>query len=470
MEHFPRVDVAALADELEVKQHASQEGRRDRPERADSKLDSHQRAIVGSIDEMLNEARRNAEEQLNTITVRLGGVDPASALSAVRNLPIDTEMQIERAKGDFHDRLVTLRQHELEMIRELNYFQTANDLHRIAEYPRSDILHWAVVGALVLIESIANSFFFAGGSDLGLIGGALQAMLISCVNIGAALLSGMYAFRNMHHVNPVRHHFAAAGTAAFVAFMIFFNFATAHYRAQLGIDPVTAIVKALASLFRNPFAINDFDATVLLCVGIIFSIAAALKGYMADDRYPGFGQRDRDVQDARYDYQLVKQELRAAINKVVDKSRDLLHDYVEGARRESREFAALVAKGETLVTEYQRHTAELRQACHALLNLYRTTNRSVRTSAPPPYFNDYPSTDVMDGLPSEDLIRHRERAGDVERVQTAIDAETATALGKLKNVNAKALQDCEIFFKSIEEEALEKFSLEPNVRFEDGNA
>ncbi|MDC1214033.1 hypothetical protein N8000_06125 [Rhodospirillales bacterium] len=70
---------------------------------------------------------------------------------------------------------------------ELSAFEDEHKLVDGAEYPESQIYHLAIVGAMVLTESIANSYFFAKVSDLGLVGGILQAMPISIVNIGAGL-------------------------------------------------------------------------------------------------------------------------------------------------------------------------------------------------------------------------------------------------------------------------------------------
>jgi hypothetical protein len=295
-------------------------------------------------------------------------------------------------------------------------------------------------------------------------------MLISCVNIGAALLAGIYVFRNFQHVKQSRRLLAGGGLVIYLAFMLFFNFATAHYRAQLGIDPVTAIVKALASLVRSPLAINDFDATILLFVGIIFSISAGLKAYFADDQHPGYGQVDRRVVEADAEYRGAKRELREAINGVVDRSRNVLHDYAEGARRESEAFASNSAEAEPLLSEYERHKSELRQACHTLLNMYRTNNLKVRTSAPPDYFETYPPADIEDRLPEAEVVRHKNRVAEINKSLTTIEKQAASFLIDLKDVNASALNDCEVFFKGIEQEGEQLISTEADFEITGGSA
>lgn len=458
MDHFPRVSVFELDQELGVARRAGEEGRLDKPARSDTTLDDTQRAIIGAITERLNSARSSGEESLKALEVDLRGIDFGATSNALRTLVVDTEMEIERTKGKFRDQLIGLRQDERGMLRELNYFQRKNEIHREAQYPESEVLHWAIIGVLILTESLANSYFFAKGSDLGLVGGALQALLISVVNIGAAILSGVYNIRNLNHISRTRAVIAGGGLFGYLVFMGFFNLATAHYRAQLGIDPTEALVTALASLMRSPLGINDFDATVLLFIGIIFSLAALIKAYLADDRYPEYGKLDRRYCDADDEYQAGKGDLRDAINGVIDQSRDVLHKYIEEARDAGREFASLVARSDSWINDYTRHAAELREACQTLLNLYRTNNIRVRSSPPPDYFNDYTITERDGSLPREGLTQAKDRVAEIEQGLVQIEDQASTVMQEIKDLNERALKDAETFFKIIEDEAAERLT------------
>lgn len=339
------------------------------------------------------------------------------------------------------------------MLRDLNFFQLENRLHREAHYPESEIFHWAIVAALIVTESLANSYFFAKVSDLGLLGGAFQALLISVVNIGAALLAGVYLMRNLHHISQLRVILAGAGLACYLGFMGFFNLATAHYRAQLGIDPLAALVNALSSLASDQVGINDFDATVLLFIGIIFPTAALIKAYMADDQYPEYGKFHRRYRETVEDDQEGKQELRDAVNGVIDHARDILDRYVEDAREAGREFATLVTDADSLINGFARHVEELREASHTLLNLYRTTNIKARSSQSPDYFEDYPPKESDETLPRGDLERMKSRIATIEADLGKIETHAASIMQDLKQVNETAINDVEQFFQIIEDEA-----------------
>ena len=367
-------------------------------------------------------------------------------------------MEIDRTKGGLRDRLLSLRREERSMRRELNMFQEQNNLSREPQYPDSEILHWAIVAALVVTESLANAYFFAKGSDLGLLGGAFQAFLISFVNIGAALLAGIYLMRNLHHILGWRLALSAMGLCGYLVFMVFLNLATAHYRAQLGIDPLTALVKVFLSLYSSPFAINDFDATILLFIGVIFAISALTKAYFADDRYPGYGEIDRRYRETDEAYQEGRHDLRVAVNTVVDTARAELHRYVSEATQANHDFSALLAEAETISSEYVRHTAELCEARYTLLNTYRTTNTRVRTSSPPDYFDEYPPTDGSDDLPQANLNRERERTAEIDEQLVQIEKGATEVMSILKEVNETALRDLAPFFQGVEDEVDRKIA------------
>ncbi len=453
MAYFNQVDVYEIEQELEVGKRAQDEGWHDRPASAEVGLDDPQRSILAAINDRLSSAHSLGGELLKSIEVKLGTIDLGATFNALRALKADTEMQIDRTKGKFRDPLIGLRRRERSMRRELNAFQQRNGLLREPEYPESEILHWAIVVALIVTESLANSYFFAKGSDLGLLGGAFQALLISCVNVGAALITGVYLLRSLHHIQTWRNSLAGGGLCVYLIFVGFFNLATAHYRAQLGIDPLTALVNVFKSLFKNPFAINDFDATILLFIGIIFSVAALAKAYMADDRYPGYGKVDRLYRDADDAYQEGKGELREALHAVVFRGREILNDHVVNARNASHEFASRLAEAENIANEYSHHVEALREARNTLLNIYRSTNRKVRSSTPPEYFDDYPPLETGDSLPKAELNREKMRGSEIEADLVRIENVAIEKMEELKAVNDAALKDVEAFFKEIEQEA-----------------
>ena len=186
-------------------------------------------------------------------------------------------------------------------------FRKARGLVRAAQYPDSHIMHFSVLAALVLFEGLANAYFFSKGSDLGLLGGWIQAITVAFTNVIAAFfLIGFLAVRGLS--NPKRPYtFAAAlvGLPIGVVAIVFLNFSAAHYRDLLELNAatlalgnveetgqiLTPVSRALSfELFET------LEALLLFILGVTFAAIAAFKGATFDDPTIGYGTVQRRLE------------------------------------------------------------------------------------------------------------------------------------------------------------------------------
>ena len=453
MAYLPIINVEGLAAEMHVEELARRNGRLDMPPTGSSDLDTPQRRIVGNMIEMVNGARATCLEKLNALSARRNEIDVVTAIRAVRQLPDDCRIIIDRVLAKHYDQLLKTRSTQQRMLREFKFFVEENHLDREPQYPESSIFHWSIVVALVLIESIANSYFFAKGSDFGLIGGAFQALLISAVNIGFSLLTGMYVLPNLRHVVKARRIGAGAVSGLYGVVMLFFNLATAHYRQQLEINPLKALTNTIPALRSAPFDINNFDANTLMFIGFIFAVAALIKAFTADDPYPGYGSLHRRYKASAEAYEAAKQDARRNVNDAFDKYRWQLNQILDDARANSRDFPLLLNETEAVAADYARFAAEANSACQTLLKIYRSTNLRVRTAPPPAYFDDYPPLDVPMRLPIDNYDAEKARAKEMGgQISTLEDGYEAT-LELFQRVNDEICEKFDSFVQGIEEDA-----------------
>lgn len=186
-------------------------------------------------------------------------------------------------------------------------FRHAKKIRRAAQYPDSHIMHFSILAALVLFEGLANAYFFSKGSDLGLLGGWIQAITVAFTNVIAAFfLIGFLSIRGLS--NPKRPFtFAAAliGLPVSVAAIGFLNFSAAHYRDLLELNAATLAMgdagvtgEVLAPVSRAlsfvPF--ETLEALLLFVLGITFAAIAAFKGATFDDPVIGYGSVQRRVE------------------------------------------------------------------------------------------------------------------------------------------------------------------------------
>ncbi len=183
-------------------------------------------------------------------------------------------------------------------------------IDRAAIYPTSHILHFSVLASLVLFEGLANAYFFSTGSDLGLLGGWLQAITVSFTNVIAAFfLVGFLGLRHMSNPHKLWLAVPAAfGTVIAVIALVVLNLTAAHFRDLLelnaatlamGASDVTGVVLApVSAALADPFGIETLEALLLLVLGVTFAVIAAFKGRTFDDAIPGYGGVTRRLETA----------------------------------------------------------------------------------------------------------------------------------------------------------------------------
>jgi hypothetical protein len=215
-----------------------------------------------------------------------------------------------------------------------------NITDRSAIYPKSHILHFSILAGLVLFEGMANAYFFSTGSDLGLLGGWLQAITVSFTNVIAAFfLIGFLGMRNLSNFHDGSNNkqklsgfLAFVGIAISGAALFTLNLTAAHYRDLLEINSATLalggsettgeILSPVSAAMANPFGFQTLEALLLLILGVTFAVIAAFKGRTFDDVIPGYGGATRRLEAASL-------ELEAAI--APKKSSDLPEEKVREA-------------------------------------------------------------------------------------------------------------------------------------------
>jgi hypothetical protein len=278
-------------------------------------------------------------------------------------------------------------------------------------------------------------------------------LLISAVNIGMALFAGNYLLRNLHHISLFHKVAAGTGLAFYGVFVLTFNLATAHYRALLEIDPVTALVDTLPSLRQGPFDFDNFDAAILLFIGMIFAVAAMIKSYKADSFYPGHGARDRRHKDAEEEYRDVRENAQNDAYQVLEDGSATADKVVSEARRAAYEQPIIVDQLEKFSREYGHYIASLYEAQKTLLQSYREKNTKIRPSPPPSYFTTYPNIEADGSLPLDRLPKMRSEAEKADEFLNEIEKEVANFSKNIRKLDSVVNEEINSFITLIEEEA-----------------
>ena len=374
-----------------------------RPPTDSLQMDQHEAALQSEAEKCLTSEQYQFDAVLT---------DSIRAVSDLNQKAIELQSKIEQLISDGslrdtieidmaseHPSLIVVTENRMRAEVDCRGFRATNNITEQAVYPTSHIWHLAIIAVLALIETGINAFFYENAQ--GLLGGFTVALGVAVVNMGGALLLGI-GFRYKNLVSIDKKLFGWFCLFLFFFLSIYCNSLFASFRAeyQLLNDPTDTLqlrqaFTIAAAEAKKVFVINmqfaDLMSFILFGLGILLSGFAFYKGYTFDDRYPGYGARDR----------LLKSKQRDEIEMydvLIQKVRDIIHRYrsdVQAAVSEPGRIANLASKR---ITELQRAESILLAQAEAIqrdfsfvLRAYREENTNIRATDPPAYFQNIPN-------------------------------------------------------------------------------
>ena len=388
---FEQYDFDDLKDELNIVALAKMQARENKPLSDSTSLDVNEQKITAFFTDKLSSVKQSIYKKVasydhmamrvSDITTILAEAKYASE-EFIQNITTFQESAKQRIKEIKHE--YSVRKSDLEK------FKAKNGITREASYPNSKILYIGIIMVILLSETSLNAYFFAKGNELGLIGGAAQALIISLINIVSAFFLGGYLVKKLNLIkkSPLLKYGVIASLLAAAVVILFFNLLVGHLRVQLGIDPDAAYVEAIKTFLESPFGLNEFDSIILVIVGLLSFLIAFTDFYKMDDEYPGYGQLDRKYQDALIDFNELKEEL---LEEIEGSSKSILN------KLETQQMTAKVIMQELmevpifrqkLQDHYKEYYHYLNNTYNAMIGLYREINNDNRTDPAPAYFQE----------------------------------------------------------------------------------
>ena len=403
---FNTGSIAGLCGEFQ--KYGAEEGSYNRPDAKALAPDINEvkaitlaKQAAGAEDATLADALLAADKQCSEIALRLAVLDAQCSSYSGHNL-VESAFRAELAKSD--PMLVAACAEEMTTRAYLNGFMQRNHIKDPASYPADRLYHFSFLILFVVIETGVNAFFYEGAT--GLLGGALIALSISVVNMGAAALLGAL-FRYVNLPATKQKMLGYGSLIGFIVSASVMNLIFATFRVQYQLlqnrvidanlpEPGTlqlvgslkvAVTDALG-IFLLQLPAVDFMSFMLFFVGFGCSILAFWKGYTFDDKYPGYGVYDRLHKHTENAFVEAKQRIyQDAVSSVTRTAQE-----VEGMRSNiiaQQHYAStlkvqVLAAQAALASTLKTIQAEL----NLLLDTYRSANRATRATTEPAYFHE----------------------------------------------------------------------------------
>ena len=383
-EVFPSIDFDAIGKQLRLQARGLENGRVGYPDSGDSNSDSVEREIIAAVDSIRRQGLAEAAEHDRVYHERMAAGD--SIGPGIQQISNNTETDFRRQVDARRSRLKDARDdlHGSEV--GLTQFKQDNNLNRAA-YETGDLGKWAALCSIIILaESALNGFFFAEANVAGLAGGAITALVISIVNVGAASIAG-HACRQKNHVKLLRRFMGWLSLIVGVGLAVFINFLVGHFR---DLTATVAWNEAAGAAFGRVVAghvqMQSLDAWLLTGLGMLIAAFAGWKAYGALDPYPDYGRVSDNFDKKRREWSESHEETLDALIETRDKAADDLRDEYDKLR-ERFETASSARAGLLALADRRRNFLhECDRVADDLLAVYRDANRKARTTPEPAYF------------------------------------------------------------------------------------
>ena len=201
---FPVPNVEELANELDVESKAKRHARKDAPVTSSKVPDVNEDEIKIYFKTTVAQAGTKVQESAGILRGEIFSINLNQQYVEISNYVEVFSNKARTLLGSVKSEMKELTDIYDKSVEDLEMFKTKNKIKREALYPQSNILSIGMLLLFVLIESVFNGYFFAGGNDLGLLGGLIQAVVISIVNISLGVMIGLFLIPQMHHIDRIR--------------------------------------------------------------------------------------------------------------------------------------------------------------------------------------------------------------------------------------------------------------------------
>jgi hypothetical protein len=420
---FPDIEAEKIAKDLKLEEQGRTRGVANQPASEAKDHDHIETGIVARTEELRRRGLENYETNRRVYNERL-----ARAGNATKEVDIVAGM----ARGDFGT-LVQSWQSAIEGARErladaFRWRARFREVNRV-EHPAQAFEGWvrfvALTVVLIVLEAGMNAYLFSQGNEFGLLGGLLAAVIVSVVNVGWSTLSGFSA-RSINRRNLLIRLFGLIVILSWLAFAVTLNLVVAHFRDGLesGVTWRQSAEAAIPAFLANPIVLASVESWLLAAIGMLISVLAFLKGWHADDPYPGYGRVERMVGSARQVYVTELTEALADLSDKRDKAIGELQDASEQVRQGIAEAVDALFGQSALSAHLQAFMDQCDVKTAHLLAIYRDANRAARTSPSPKSF-EKPYKFPPFSPPPVESSRRDQAEKEAEKVSQTVEAAIA---------------------------------------------
>jgi hypothetical protein len=445
---FPPLNLEQVYKELRLAERGKENGSRNIPSSASDVEDTAESDILAEIERRARKAAEDYRSQLELYEGRIRNAADLTGHEAMINAAgegalVDFKVQSKDDIDFLHNVVTEVQGRE----QEFSAFKKKNRLDRnpYAISKTERIIRGLFIAIFILVESLLNGFFFAKGSERGIIGGFIQAITLSVLNVGPAIIFALYGRPLLYHIQRSKNILGVLFTLCYASWAIGLNLLIGHYRGLFIQKADVVSVSEVASRFiSSPLGFDDAVSLTLALLGMGLSILTLIDAAGLTDPYPGFraiGERRRLAAET---YASKKAQCFGELSKRRDQAIEEMTRLIELIRSAEYEYRRSVDGRSRLHALYCSYLQHLGDSYIRLLQGYCEDNIRFRSEPPPARFSRRPPLPPFLNDPQQTSLPHltgETESKGAERMEffvTAVNDEYDKAVEKYQSISSLA--------------------------------
>lgn len=416
---FIQIDTNATSERLKLRERGAEQGALEQPPAGLRTLDAVESEIVAYVHEVYSRAQADAANSIRTYDGRMAEL---SLLQSVSQIGVSAKLAV----GDFKasvanalNRLSNSRDAIASSYSELREFRAEHDLRRPAHRATTTFAGLGYILLAWALESALNAVLLRQNDAMGLLGGIVAAAAIGALNVGVAAVVGRQVWPLTRHRSTGQQMLGWGGTLLWFAFVAAWNWGAAHYRDAKVSGSSAPEVEALRMMTGG---LDSIYSWALFIAGIVFAMMAALSAFRMDDPYPGYGRVARRHDERCQVYADDVEEATAHLKEIRDGAIEEAISVRTELDRQQAERGQILTARAAFVRRFAEFSDQLEAIANALLQDYRTANRTARSTEAPDTFSTRWALQKS-VLPPPPLVVVSE--DDVRAAEAALDSATS---------------------------------------------
>jgi len=216
---FPDLNLDHVLRRLRVIERAGEAGSQNIPPTTSMEVDANETRFKLFFEERVNHRINRSRSIISTYEnlARTNSVE--DLIFQLNSFSSRVNDKFSQFDNDVRDPIGLQKRRLGELEKEFRDFKSFNHLTTPPKYPKSLFYHYGILSVMLLVETLLNAYFFSKGSDLGYLGGMMQALMLAGLNVFGGFGFGKYVFPQKNHMRKSRRTLAALGFSVYLVYL-----------------------------------------------------------------------------------------------------------------------------------------------------------------------------------------------------------------------------------------------------------